>query len=164
MCSHEASDGECGLTMEERMRDHPCEAPVEPPVEGVLYQFRQPPEVGHALERLVRMPWEAHRHYSGSAGGFAWVACVEQAEGLGIELTWEDGDESLKCHDLGGTGAYGEPVFACSACGCVMSLEHADGAPTVCTSRVVDLPRVCPECGRRITSFVARDASDSERF
>ena len=54
------------------------------------------------------------------------------------------------CQDLGGTGANDEQVFNCSECGCVLSLYDRDGSNNLCTSFIVDYPRYCPECGRKV--------------
>lgn len=54
------------------------------------------------------------------------------------------------CHDLGGVDEFGEEVFNCSKCGCVVSLYSTEGMSNICTSKVVDTVYFCPACGAKV--------------
>lgn len=105
--------------------------------------------------RIVRL----HGSY-----GEPWYARCDRCEVSGYYYRTEDQaieEWSVRpertCHNLGGVDEFGNKVFNCSKCGCVVYLYDPDGMNNICTSRVVDTVYFCPECGARVVEEVDAD-------
>ena len=91
-----------------------------------------------------------------SSGRLSVKGCVKPTQGHYDGMTPEQAIAATlgrgTCHDEGGTDDNEQPVFQCSACGCILSLYDADGTNTLCTSFIFDYPRFCPACGAKVVA------------
>ena len=59
-------------------------------------------------------------------------------------------DLSRECEDIGGTDGYGNPVFHCSRCGCLVSLYNSEGVNTISSRRIYETVYFGPNCGAEV--------------